>query len=425
MKKFFNDTINQSKQFGQFNLGNFYFSSEKIFQQFGFREEQQSGVKNILVMRLDAIGDFVLTTGFICELRFNYPCARITLVVSKIIYPIAELCPYVNRVLEFDSKFSNGADMLTVIDRIYKFAYENLWQEHFDLEFTMQWGSENHLPIFMGYLSGARERIGYGYQIELMHFDKLPPKEQDANYLFLTKPIINPRRLIHEVEKHFYVLKAIGLSVRSEDMELWYNQAEIQRAKELLGSISPHSIRIVVGIGAGGDSRKYSVEKYIEAFKKIIKDVNKKTCFIIVGGKAEIADAEKIQKSLPVENVLNLVEKTTLRETMAIIEQSDLFIGNDTGVMHMAAVLKVPIIAIYRQPEDRDHIVPGVFNEYYRFAPYTRFNVKTLIIRPDHALGDCENAIVYGGCKEPFAHCINQIKPDEIVEAFLSMTCTV
>ena len=56
---------------------------ETAFQNSGFREVQKSGVKNILVMRLDAIGDFVLSSGFIRELRLNYPFARITLVVMQ------------------------------------------------------------------------------------------------------------------------------------------------------------------------------------------------------------------------------------------------------------------------------------------------------------------------------------------------------
>ena len=405
--------VDQTLQTKHFEFLHFYKQMEESFRKTGFREKQQVGVKNILVMRLDAIGDFVLTTGFIRELRLNYPSARITLVVSNLVYPIAEFCPYVNKVVSFDSKF-NTNNIVMMVERISKFAAEELWTNHFDMAFSVQWGSENLLPLMMGYLSGARERIGYGYKIELLHFDQLPPKDKDPNYLLLTKPVINPKELIHEADKHFYPLEFLGLSLRSKNMELWYSAEDFQNARQLLNNIDSAVMKVVVGIGAGGGSRKYSVDNYINAFKSIIKS-GKKVCFIVIGGKAEAQDAEKFQNNLPYDCVLNLVEKTSLRETMAVIVQSDMFIGNDTGVMHMAAAANVPIIAVYRQPKDKDHIVPGVFSEFERFAPW---QVMSVVLRPEHTLGDCKNAMVYGGCKEPNAHCINQVKPEEVVEAF-------
>ena len=172
--------INRTKESKNFNLADFFGQMENSFQKTGFREVQKTGVKNILVMRLDAIGDFVLSSGFIRELRLNYPFARITLVVSKLVYPLAELCPYVNKVLAFDNKFNSG-DITEMLDRLSNFAEENLWKEHYDLAFSIQWGSENLPPLFMGYLSGARERIGYGYQIELLHFDQLPMPDNFAS----------------------------------------------------------------------------------------------------------------------------------------------------------------------------------------------------------------------------------------------------
>lgn len=417
IKQSITNIINRTKESKNFNFAEFFSQMENTFQKFGFREVQKTGVKNILVMRLDAIGDFVLSSGFIRELRLNYPFARITLVVSKLVYPLAELCPYVNKVLAFDNKFSSG-DITEMIDRVSKFAEENLWQDHYDLSFSVQWGSENLPPLFMGYLSGARERIGYGYQIELLHFDKLPPKNQDPNYMFLTKPVINPKYMLHEAEKHLYVLESVGLPVRSKNMELWYSLEDIQNARALLSSINEDFKKIVVGIGAGGDGRKYSVDNYIKVFKMAVDHIKGKVCFLIIGGRAEAEDAKKIQSALPTNCVLNLVEKTTLRETMGVISLADMFIGNDTGVMHMAAALNVPIIAVYRQPKDRDHIVSGVFNEYYRFAPW---QAMSIVLRPDHALGECKNAVVYGGCKESVAHCINQVKPKDIAEAFKNL----
>ena len=77
--------------------------------------------------------------------------------------------------------------------------------------------------------------------------------------------------------------------------------------------------------------------------------------------------------------------------------------------------LKIPIIAVYRQPKDKDQIVPGIFNEYFRFSPLQSISI---VLRPQHSLDDCINATVYGGCKYPTSHCINQVEPKEIFDAF-------
>lgn len=57
---------------------------------------------------MDAIGDMVLTSGFIREVRANFPHARITLVTEPLTYSMVELCPYVNEVLIFDRKTLAG-----------------------------------------------------------------------------------------------------------------------------------------------------------------------------------------------------------------------------------------------------------------------------------------------------------------------------
>lgn len=85
-------------------LQNFFVDAEKKFHDEGFRENFSNAVENILIVRLDAIGDFILTTGVIREVRKNFPKAQITLVVSLLVYPVAEFCPYVNEILHFNGK---------------------------------------------------------------------------------------------------------------------------------------------------------------------------------------------------------------------------------------------------------------------------------------------------------------------------------
>lgn len=134
---------------------------EEEFKQAGYRADILIGVENILIVRLDAIGDMILTSGFIREVRKNFPHARITLVVTPLVYPLVELCPYVNEVLTFDLKTLNR-NFPIMIETLTAFCRDNLWQQHFSIAFSPQWGSDNLPGLLMAWLSGAHERIGYG-----------------------------------------------------------------------------------------------------------------------------------------------------------------------------------------------------------------------------------------------------------------------
>ena len=80
----------------------------------------------------------------------------------------------------------------------------------------------------------------------------------------------------------------------------------------------------------------------------------------------------------------------------------------------MAAAAKVPVLAIYREAEDKDTEL-AVYSELRRFPVWLTTNV---IVRPKHALDECATETVYGGCCRSEVHCIAQIEPEEIVEGF-------
>lgn len=388
------------------------FEVEAEFKRAGYREKIPVPVENILIVRLDAIGDMILTSGLIREVRANFPRARITLIAAPLTFPIVELCPYVNEVLSFDmDKF--GGNFPDVFEKLVVFCRENLWRKNFSHAFSPQWGSWNLHALLLCWLSGARERIGFGTNPYKNYFGEPTAQETATDNLLLTKNIVVPQNVISDVEKYFYLLTASGFKVAQDNVELFYGAENFYRARELLKDIPPSCKKIILGIGAGGASRKYPVEKYLVALKELVK---KDLVFVIVGGKSELDDANFIEKNLPRGKVLNLVGKTTLRQTEAIIGLSDFYIGNDTGVMHMAAAEKIPCLVLYREAQDKENYLPGAFSEFGRYPPY---QTKAVILRPDHQLEECERrGKIYGWCHSDEPHCITQITPQEIVEAF-------
>lgn len=370
------------------------------------------GVENILIVRLDAIGDMILTSGFIREVRANFPKARITLVVSSLVFPIVELCPYVNEVLTFDTK-SLDRNFPVMLEKIAVFCRDNLWKKKFSFAFSPQCGGDNFPGIVMMWLSGARERIGYDIYPYRNFFNENAEEHGTIGEFMLNRMIKPHRTMSLQVDKHFYVLTESGFNVNETHMELFYGAADLQRAKELLEDIPPHCKKVMLCLGSREMNKKYPVEKYLVALRELAA---KDLVFVIAGGRGDIAEANFIEQNLPRGKVLNLTGKTTLRETEAVVSQTDYYIGNDTGVLHMAAAAKVPVVGIYRESVDKDNVLKGVFNGVHRFAPY---QTKAVILRPEHPLGDCATLPpVYGGCHHREPHCITQITPQQIVEGF-------
>ena len=138
-------------------------------------------------------------------------------------------------------------------------------------------------------------------------------------------------------------------------------------------------------------------------------------CFVLLGGPSEQQAAEQLQEALPKGAAVYLAGKTRLRETGAAIDLCAMYIGNDTGTLHIAAALQKPVLAFFRDPLDKDDFLPGVFSGFHRFAPW---QVPYIALRPDKAIGACKDEIIYGGCCGKEAHCITTISPDEVVAAF-------
>ena len=334
------------------------------------------------------------------------------MVVHSEVRAVVELCPYVNEVLSLDRIFFYG-NFIDVLERIAVFCRDNLWQKKFSIAFSPRWHNDTLLHIILAWMSGARERIGYGsYPFDSWQ-GAPPPQVAAQDNFFLTKKIVTPKSIVHDADKNFYLLKTAGFKVKKTHMELWYSAEDFQHAHELLEDVPPNCKKVMLGIGSREMNKKYPVEKYLVALRELAA---KDLCFVIVGGRGELAEANFIEQNLPRGKVLNLVGKTTLREAEAVATQMDFYLGNDTGNLHMAAAAKVPVLGLCREAIDKDNILTGVLNGVQRFNPW---QTKKVTLRPEHSLGDCATLPpCYGFCHHTEPHCITQITPQQIIDGF-------
>ena len=388
---------------------------ESLFEEMGFRGETEGSVSSILLISPGVIGDSILGTPFLREVRRNCFSSRITLVTTPIAYPLMETCPYVNEVLSFDMpNFDRGDDFREALGRMATFCREHIWQRAYDLCVIAMWGSGAVGARLLAYLSGARERWGYSDRVQNLY---MPYEVQptDESYL-MTHLVENPPEIIHEAERYLYLLEAMGWEVLEKRPELWLEARDISRVLELVGDFGRDGVLVAFSTGAGGAGRQYPAEQWLAAMREIVRLGGR---ILLIGGAKEAEDGNFLLECLPAGRALNLIGKTTVRESAAVIAAAALFVGNDSGMMHAAAALGKPIIAVYREAEDKEGVCTGVLSEFRRFEPYM---ADYIVLRPEHALPECQGNLCYGGCASPVAHCIAQVRPEEIVEAFRIMT---
>ena len=415
LSKFFDEFFREMHTAPPETYRAFLSRAEAEFVRAGWREKISTGVENILIVHFSVIGDVIWSSVFLREVRKNFPRARITLVVLPHIYPLVELCPYVNEVLVFDIK-SIGDTIPEKLERIVTFCRENLWRRNFSIAFSPWWhrGDKMLDVMFFMWLSGARERIGFGLEPVAHWFGKVDPQITELENFFLTKCILTPQSAVSDIEKILHMLEALGLTVDETHTEIFFGAADVLRARALLKDIPPTCKKVLLGLGGSEMRKKYPAEKYLLALRELLK---KNLFFVMLGGQSELEDAAYVEKNLPPEKILNLVGKTTLRESEAIAAQMDYYVGNDTGMAHMAAAAQIPCLVLYRDAQDKENFFPGYYGAYSRCPPW---QTKFVALRPDHQLGDCADLPpIHGWChhrNEP--HCITQITPQEIVAGF-------
>ena len=388
---------------------------ERLFAEHGFRDEniKNAAQPEILVMRLDGIGDFVMMSGFMRELRRNYPSSRITLIVNRNILDFVSLCPYVNEVIPFDVPKSKSSSAFEAWHDFIAYCSEHLWRYHFDWAFVPQWGGEKLLQFMLAFLSGAKNRVGFSQWIETVYVP-LQGIELDTAIAnsFLTHTLTNPPEIEHEADRCFFMLTALGLAVESTELETWYSTNDKISAGMKLGKNADKKTLAVLGIGASKAVCRYPVEKYAAAMAEII---GRNAFIVLVGGADVEKDASTFSAMIKSDNIMSLVAKLSLRETAALISLADIYIGNDTGTAHIAAAVGTPAVVLYPEAKDKEHIHGALLSNYVKFRPRGRH----IALRPEHGLDGCaEHAYIYGGCEKDYPHCITQIDPAEIVRAY-------
>lgn len=284
----------------------------------------------ILVVRYRFIGDTVLTVPFLRNLRRAYPEARIDMLVGPISGEVISECPYVDNFIIFDTtrkhKYEN-----TRTERKSFFSYVKILKnQNYDKAFVLKRSLSSALLVF---LAGIRERIGF---------------DTEHRGFLLTKKVKYEKN-IHEVESFLDVLKADGIELTDNYLENWVSKCSQDKIDDIFHSLKISDNPKVLIHATSGNVNKHWKSNY---FAEVIEYLaNVKHCQIFyMGTSSDYAMYNKIHSHIKADlkvKPVNLCGELSIQDSLALMSRMNFVVGVDSGNLHMAASLNIPVIGIY------------------------------------------------------------------------------
>jgi lipopolysaccharide heptosyltransferase II len=346
----------------------------------------------ILLVRLRLIGDVVFTTPVIRALRRAYPDARIVYLVEPDAAPVVQNNPHLDEVIV--APRTRGvrriADDLALARRVRR--------ERFDLVLDLHGGPRS---AWLAWASGARTRVGYDIKGRRWMYTHLVPRARD----------LRPR---HSVLNQWDLLEAIpgwtgGAADRTRDgVEMALDPgADARMAKRLAGAgVMPADDLIVLHVSAGNPFRRWPEAFFAETAAALAAG-NPRRRLVLSSGPSDREAASRIaadaraQLEAAAGRIIDLGE-FDLQELRALIGRSRLFVGGDTGPLHVAASTATPVVGLYG-PTLAERSAP------WRSSATLSIDlaVEGLPCRP------CDQRV----CAPGDFRCLTRLTPDRVIDA--------
>ncbi|MDB6081113.1 MAG: rfaF [Chlamydiia bacterium] len=285
--------------------------------------------KKILVRMPNWLGDAVMATPVLEDLKRSYPNAKVTALSSDVIATLLQGNPYVDEAITFSRK---GALKSKETKRITELLSSSSYD--FGILLTGSFSSAWQL-----YRAKIPSRIGYPG-----HFRKA----------LLTEPVpyADNYEKEHLVISYKKLLAPLDISLSDTSPHIYISKDEQKSAQKLLESHDISSDHTIIGINPGaayGSAKCWPKERFRELTERLLKNTTIRVLYF--GEQSSKPLIDDICRGLPLR-VVNLVGKTNLRELFALINSCTLIITNDSGPMHVAAALKKDLVAIFGSTND-------------------------------------------------------------------------
>ena len=293
----------------------------------------QLSPKKILIRSTNWIGDAIMTTPAVRTIRENFPAAEITILSYPWVADIFAASPHVDRVMLYEKKGRHKG-----LAGMWRLSRE-LAAQRFDMAILLQ---NAFSAALLALLAGIPVRAGY---------------RRDGRGLLLSHGVIIKKstRMRHQVYYYQEMLKDLGLMCSPQELFLALPDSANAWARDFLAAKAKTP---VVGLNPGaayGPAKRWPAERYAGLAKRLAEEQG--ATLLVFGTSADAEAAAEICAAAPGQ-VHDLTGKTTLAQAMALIGMCDAFVTNDSGLMHVAAAQKTPLVAIFGST---DSVATGPF----------------------------------------------------------------
>jgi lipopolysaccharide heptosyltransferase II len=343
--------------------------------------------KNILCVRLDTIGDVIMTTPAMRALKLSQPDRHITLMTSSAGAAIAPLIPELDDLIVYDAPWLKAT--APRVNSVPEYAMiDQLRQANFDAAIIFTVYSQNPLPsAFLCYMAGIPLRLAHchenPYQL-LTHWIKDPEPEQ------LTR---------HEVRRQLDLVASVDCVIPNDRMSLKVLPTAQQRVNQLLAEMGVDVNRpwVVIHPGATAPSRRYPPEQFAIVAHQLVQ-LGIQVVFTGTQPEQELVSLIQMEMAAP---SYSMVDRLNLTELTALLSLTPLLISNNTGPVHIAAAVNTPVVDLYALTNPQ----------------HTPWGVPNRVLFHDVPCRICYKSI----CPEGHHHCLRLVEPETVVQAALEL----
>ena len=306
--------------------------------------------RNVLLIKLSALGDVVHTFPVLNKLRRRYPTARLDWLVTPGIAELLRHNPAINNVIEFArDERSTPWQPAPYVSAARLMA--TLRATKYDLVLDLQGQLRS---AFFAFTSGAPVRIGFEKpRADVWQtLSRTIPDEarwhawrgaREGSYLAYTDRIAVPNLDAHPVERYLGVGAMLGLDDGAPDFSFPIPKEANARIDALLDYYDIAKKRLVVmAPGTNWETKEWRRDGFAEVARHFLQ---KDFAVTLIGAERERAVCDAVATLAP--GAVNLTGETTLSELAALIGRAALCVSNDSGPMHLATALGRPVVSVF------------------------------------------------------------------------------
>ncbi len=307
-------------------------------------------MKKILIIRNSSVGDIVMALPVAGELKRQFGNdVEITWLVKEVYAGLVENNKYIDKVIYFEEFKNRYFRIVKEILRNLNKKIENSkldfmkkWLKIFPVNKTLQNKKYDIVLDLQGSVESSLIALSANADINL-----IPDFVANGIQRFYKQVNIKDNT-VHRIEEYLNILCALKINIDHQEYLYGWSFAseEISKMKSILKEyeLTDNSKYVILALTTQWKSKNYPIEYWATIIKHLNK-VGKK--IIIIGTDSDQKDIDKLIKFGLTNKFINLCGKTNMRELALLIKNAELVIAGDSGPMHIASSLNVPVIALF------------------------------------------------------------------------------